>query len=419
MIRRRNDARRLVGDRPFRLGEKGWTFLEFPVTKLSVLVEEVKPPVEPFLGLDPSGPSPVPGGFNEVKLSVVADRVVVTEKPPLLDREDPFEFEILGEGAMKILGVFRFSLETAVVSGEVTSEKAVGLLLGPDVFKTHLFDQPVLENAKEPLDPSLGLGRVGVNHSDTEFFQGSLKLALGFSLALQLFFQTRPGRRPIGRVFIKVDRLREAVAERVTPETVHGGKGAFVVVEAGKDGVGRIIDVTHQHRLGASSLQPIVVGAIHLDHFSKTGFSFSPLAVNPSFFLFLPETGFEEPLSQGLAIHPDSVSLEKFLLGERGAETSVTGPAEPEGLLLERIGMLSVGGLSTEFVDNSPGPLFPEPLHEALDLPQGKLQVFRCLALFESFLRDLLNDMQSFELSCAHRNDPLFFHPDLLLGSGC
>lgn len=162
------------------------------VTKLSVFVEEIKPPVEPFLGLNPSGPSPIPRGFNEIKLFVVADRVVVTEKPFVLDREDSLELETFREGTMKIRGIFRFSLETAVVSWEVVSEKGVGLLLGSNVFKTHLFDQTILEDAKEPLNPPLGLGRISVNHSDTELLKSPLELALG-KFSFKLFFEVGLG----------------------------------------------------------------------------------------------------------------------------------------------------------------------------------------------------------------------------------
>jgi len=419
MVRRRNDTRRLVGERCFHRGREKRALPDFAVTKLSVFVEEVKPPVEPFLGLDPSGPSPVPRGFNEIKLFIVADRVVVTEKPPLLDREDSFEFEILGEGLVKIRRTFRFSLKTAVVSGEVASEKAVGLLLGPDVFKTHLFDQTILENAKEPLDPPLGLGRISVNHSDAELLESPLKLALGFSLALKLFFEPGLGLGLIGGVFVEVNTLGKAVAKGITLKTVQGGKGAFVVIEAGEDVIRCIIDQAHQHRLRPPPLEPIVMGSVHLDHFSEAFLPLPPGAMFQTLFRFLPESSFKEPLSQGLSIHPNFVSLEELLLGEGGTKTSVTSLAEPEGFVLEGAGVFSVGGLSPEPVNDSSGPLFPQPLHEALDLPQGKLQGFRCLRLFESFLRDLLNDMQSFELSCAHRNDPLFFHPEPLLGSGC
>lgn len=148
----------------------------------------------------------------------MADRVVVTEKPIFLDREDSLELETFGEGTMKICRVFRFSLETAVVSGEVTSEKTVGLLFGFDLFKTHLFDQTILEDAKEPFHPSLGLGRIRVNHSDAELLKSSLELALGLPLAFELLFETRPGLGLVGGVFVEINALGKAVAKDITRE---------------------------------------------------------------------------------------------------------------------------------------------------------------------------------------------------------
>ena len=400
-------------------GQEKRTLLDFPVTKLPAFVEEVKPPVESFLSLNRSRPSAVPTAFKEIKLFMVTNRVVVSKKPFLLDRKDVIQREAFGEGPVKIKRAFGLSLESPVVAGKVASEKGVGRLFGPDPCEAHFLHEPVLEDAEESFNPPFGLGRIGMNHSDPELLKRPLELALSFSLALELFLKAGLGPGSIGGVFIQVNRLREAVTVDITLEAVQGGEGAFVIVEAGKDSIGGIINAAHEHKPRPPSLEPVVVGSIHLDHFSQAFLTLPPAAVFPGFFPRLPEMGFEEPLSQGFSIHPDFVSLDEFLLGEGGTKTPVTSLAEPEGFLLETIGALSVGRLAAEPVDDSSRPFFPEPLHETLDLPQGKLQVFRCLRLFESFLRNLLNDMQSFELSGAHRYDPLFFHPVLLFESGC
>ena len=132
MIRRRNNARRLVGGMRLHRGQEKRTLLDFPVTKLPAFVEEVKPPVEPFLGLNRSRPSAVPTAFKEIKLFMVTNRVVVSKKPFLLDRKDVIQREAFGEGPVKIKRALGLSLESPVVAGKVASEKGVGRLFGPD-----------------------------------------------------------------------------------------------------------------------------------------------------------------------------------------------------------------------------------------------------------------------------------------------
>ena len=40
-------------------------------------------------------------------------------------------------------------------------KEPVGLVYGTDASQAHLFDEPILESAEQPLHPALGLGAVG------------------------------------------------------------------------------------------------------------------------------------------------------------------------------------------------------------------------------------------------------------------
>jgi hypothetical protein len=359
--------------------------------KGAVLVEEIKLPIEPLFGLNPDRFSPGPEVFYEIKLSLVSNRAVFSKEAAGLDREDLFEVDSRGEGTMKIDGASRLPLESLVEAGKVALEKAIGFFRGPDFHKAHFFDEPVLKNTKEPLNPSLGLGREGGNDSDREFIQSPLKLALTPPQAQELLFQAGLGRGAIRGMTIHIDRLREAVAAGVVKKTFHRGEGAFVIVETGEDPAGSVIDVTHKNELRPSPFEPIVVGPVHLDHFSQTRFPLPPLAVSPGSLPGLPESLFQKPKPERLSSNPDLFSFLKFLLGERGTETPVAGFAKPENFGAEAIGIAAIGGLSLEPVKDPPFPLETDAAYDSLDLTEGEAQKTGSLPLFELFIEGLLN----------------------------
>ena len=67
---------------------------------------------------------------------------------------------------MEILRLPRLTFELGVKRRKIGLQEAVGLLQGRDRSQPQLLDQPVLECGESPLDPALGLWRVGLNELD-------------------------------------------------------------------------------------------------------------------------------------------------------------------------------------------------------------------------------------------------------------
>src|SRR4030067_1237385 len=101
-------------------------------------------------------------------------------------------------------------------------------------------------------------------------------------------------------MLVQVDRLGNPPATDIPLETVHRRKYPLIPVDPSEIGVCRIVNVSHQHHLGTSPLQPIMVRAIQLDHLPKTRLTLSMLPVFLVFALPLPETLLDQPLSQRL-----------------------------------------------------------------------------------------------------------------------
>lgn len=109
-----------------------------------VLVEEIKLSIEPLFSLDPDRSSPGPEAFDEVKLFLVSNRAVFSEETTGLDREDSIEIHFGRQGAVKIDGASRLPLESSVESAKKPLEETISFLPRTDLFKTHLFDEPIL-----------------------------------------------------------------------------------------------------------------------------------------------------------------------------------------------------------------------------------------------------------------------------------
>lgn len=367
-----------------------------------ILIEEMKLSVQALFGLNPKRPLSIPISLDEIERSLSPDRAVFSEEMTGFDREDALRIHSRRQGAVEIDGAPGLSLEPSVEPGKVTGEETIGFFLGLDFLKTHFFDKTVLQNAKEPFDSSLRLGRESGNHPDLELPEGSLKLALRPSPPQKLFFQAGFPGRTVSGMPIDINRLRKAVAAGVVKEALHGREGTFVVIEAGKDISRGVINVTHQDKLRPPGFEPVVVGAIDLSHLPEARFPLPPLAVPPGFLAKLPESFFEEPLSQGLPSDSDLVFFPKLLLGEDGTKAPVTDLAKSEDAGLKRFWMPAVGGLALKPVKD---PLFsfePNPPRHSLDLTEGKAEKPGRFFLFEPSLEGLLDDSEFFPCLQSH-----------------
>ena len=89
-------------------------------------------------------------------------------------------------------------------------------------LKLHRRDQAILQRAVRPLDPALGLRRVGTDDLDVEHFERTPEV--GYAIALG-----RGGIVAEHRVLVRVERHRLAVHFDVLAGRLHVGEGALAL----------------------------------------------------------------------------------------------------------------------------------------------------------------------------------------------
>src|SRR5664280_3578960 len=102
------------------------------------------------------------------------DGVIGGDDALIAQAEAAGEIEAAGQGAEIASGVGGGPGEALVVVVAEAGEHGVGLLQSGGVGEAKFADQTVLESAPSAFDAALGLGRVGGNLLDAEFFQGCL-----------------------------------------------------------------------------------------------------------------------------------------------------------------------------------------------------------------------------------------------------
>ena len=81
---------------------------------------------------------------------------------------------------MQISGLCWRHRNAPVVDRQIALQKPIRLLQGRHPCQPQLFDQSILEGLKEPLHPSLRLGRVGRDQLDSQLGQRPSILTRGF-----------------------------------------------------------------------------------------------------------------------------------------------------------------------------------------------------------------------------------------------
>src|SRR3970040_913195 len=82
-------------------------------------------------------------------------------------------------------------------------------------------------------------------------------------------------------MLVRVDGQRNPIVLHIALEAVHRRDGALVRIEACKDPAARIVDVGHQHPMGAPPLQPVWVRAIQWEECPRVGFPPPPRPMWP------------------------------------------------------------------------------------------------------------------------------------------
>ena len=136
--------------------------------------------------------------------------------------EAAIEIEARGQGAEVALSLASGDGETLVVVGAEAGEDLVGGVEIAGLGEAEFADQAVLAGAPGALDAAFGLGRVGGDLLDAEFFQGAAQLG-GALFAGELF-----GHGPVGIVALE-DAVAVAVeAERHAVSGDHGVRCAHI-----------------------------------------------------------------------------------------------------------------------------------------------------------------------------------------------
>ena len=94
---------------------------------------------------------------------------------------------------MQIGGLGRRHRKPLVVERQIALQEPVGFLQGRDLRQPPLRDHPIVEGVEQPLDPPLGLRRVGRDQLDAQFTQRPPKLTRGLRPG-QLVFHGGLGR---------------------------------------------------------------------------------------------------------------------------------------------------------------------------------------------------------------------------------
>ena len=172
---------------------------------------------------------------------------------------------------MSVERIGRLDGKTNVVLWDVNfREKLVGLLEGGDAVKTQFLDEPVLMGFKTSLDAPFGLGGVSGHDFDAQFFHGACELCEGLFVT-ELLFDGGLAVDFVDRIFVNVERDGTAVPQEVRsggPQKVecvfHRNKFSI------ENSAGGIVDKKKQHAARASSLEPVVIGAVKLNQYTDT-----------------------------------------------------------------------------------------------------------------------------------------------------
>ncbi|MDQ7839757.1 MAG: hypothetical protein RDU83_01860 [bacterium] len=244
------------------------------------------------------------------------DGVIVLDGALVLEAADAVEVS-LGRGrAPSGLGVRRGVSEASIVAWEKAIEHALGLRERARLGEAELDDQAILEGAKEPLDPPLGLWGMRTDPADAEFLEGASYLG-GRGPALELLSQGEwgAGIAVEDPVAVGVGRSGEAIAPDDLAEEQEVAVGIFLQAEDAAEDLARgVIDGGVEHEARPAIFEPGVMAAVHLDEEAGLGHAFPAAAMAWG----TAGTGAadpgraEEPL-HGLAGKPEALALPEQL----------------------------------------------------------------------------------------------------------
>lgn len=270
--------------------------------------------------------------FQLEPLTLPWEGEVPSHSADTLNAEDGGQMVRGEKGAMNIGGIRGKNGKALVMSRQIgVPEELIRGVSGGDAFQTQLFDEAVLQGAKEPLHASFGLRAMGMEDLDVQCSQGAGILSLRL-LGAELLLNRRLSCRHKNAVFIHRQGQRTAFLLEIGPGGLHEGFGAFGVHEDGiGDSAGGIIDEGDQDTGGGPVFEPGVMGAVHLEECSITRSALPPGPMAGLTDRRGPQSLGGHELADSLTAQLDSVSRE-FFSREGGTTVSIVGSEESEGL---------------------------------------------------------------------------------------
>src|SRR5262245_9567917 len=379
---------------------------DLPVLQITALKADRQRPIQTQFDHHLAPPLPGPDRLEQlVKAVAEAHRVVVGHHPLLLDRQDRRQVLRRSQRPVRVTRLPRRLAEAAVVRGQQAFQQTVGLRAGRHLRQAQLLDPAVLGGAEGTLDAPLGLGAVGADQADAQLPQGSteLRLGVGHGVALVLGLEDAV---PVGVQFQGSAKPTQPAAQQVPV-----GLGRAGGVETGQHTTGGVVNHADQDQLLSPAFQPVVQGGVQLDQFAKAGTPRPAAAVRFATALTLPQTGGQQPATQGLGADRQPL-LGQLRAGEGGAEVGVTLAVGCQHRLLERRIGLPVGGLATQAVKQRGVAVRFELALNAADLTGAEVEQSSRLGLRTFPAQDTVQDLEDITFLLAHRNPVGGWHVD-------
>lgn len=160
---------------------------------------------------------------------LVGNGIILVNGPFGFDRENKIEIQMGRKGDKRrtfLLG--RFGEPFVKFRDVMLSEKTVGFVFGLDVVEAEFVREPTLKRLVHPLASSSGLRRVGWDHPDAQFVQGSADLR---EMAF-LDFVAGLGSEEEVACAVGVQRAKDTPFCDTIPEENHALAGIFLIDEA-------------------------------------------------------------------------------------------------------------------------------------------------------------------------------------------
>ena len=274
---------------------------------------------------------------------VQGDRVIAPEIAIGLEAENLLQFEGRIEAPVDIREPVGGKSKVPVVSLQVGSiQEAVGIGNCGDPLPAHGLDETILLGSIPPFDSPLGLGTVGIDNLNAQACHCSDEVGHGTTFGVE-------NGPPVN-----VEAPGEPVALTVGPEGPHTVGGVLTGGKTHEGPAYGIVDEMEEGALRATTLKPVMIGAIKLDKLSNGG-SAGPLStMGPLAPLNVGAATCHEPPPYGLVVNQDLVILEQDLRKQRRPIVPILRPpVQLQDVSFEPFAIPPVGGASAQPMDEA------------------------------------------------------------------